>query len=144
MQHGYRSSAEAELLQLMLVNSQVVSCVVERDLIPVFQEWAELAADVAAAWQQHEGSGSIDVGTFLDLLPKAMADRVSKMMLEEESDEAQAVQEQLMWDCIEKVQHVQRKSERVLLQREIREAEQRGDEAGVRRRLQTLHELGRL
>ena len=144
VQTGYRSSAEAELLQLMLVNPQVVSCVVERNLIPVFQEWAEVAADIAAAWQQHGGSGSIDVGKFLDLLPKAMADRVSKMMLEEESDEAQAVQEQLMRDCIEKIQYVQRKSERVLLQREIREAEQRGDEAGVRRRLQVLHELGRL
>ena len=141
--NGYRSSAEAELLQLMLVNPQVVSCVVERDLIPMFQEWGEVAADVAAAWQKKEGPGSIDVGIFLELLPKTMADRISKVMLEEGSDEAQTVQEQLMWDCIEKIQHVQRKAERVLLQREIREAEQRGDEAGVRRRLQVLHELGR-
>ena len=48
-----------------------------------------------------------------------------------------------MWDCMEKIQQVQHKSKRVRLQREIREAELRGDDAGVRQRLEALRALGR-
>ena len=146
---GYLSSAELELIQLMLLDRQVVRHVCERNLIAVFQEWGEVAADIAQAWQQHAqqdpqaGRASIDIGTFLDRLPKMVADHVSKLLVEEESEETAATHEQLMWDCIEKIQNVQQKSKRVRLQREIREAEQRGDEAGVRQRLEALRALGR-
>ena len=145
-QLGYRSSAEIELLQLMLLNRQAVAHVQERKLLPAFQEWGEVAADVVAAWQRQDGQASeasIDVGAFLDRLPKGVADRVSKMLADEESDEVSAMHEQLMWDCIEKIEQGQQRSERVRIQREIREAEQRGDDAGVRRHLQTLRALGR-
>ena len=146
-QSGYPSSAELELIQLMLLDRQVVTHVCERNLIAVFQEWGEVAADIAQAWQQHTpqdpqaGRTSIDIGTFLDRLPKGIADYVSKMLVEEESEEITATREQLMWDCIEKIQNVQQKSKRVRLQREIREAEQRGDDAGVRQRLEALRAL---
>ena len=136
------SSAELELIQLMLVDRQVVTLICERNLIPAFQEWGEVAADIAQAWQQAVHP-SIDIGAFLDRLPKRVADYVSKMLSEEESEERAATQEQLMWDCIEKIQQVQHKSKRVRLQREIREAEQRGDDAGVRQRLEALRALGR-
>lgn len=136
------SSAELELIQLMLVDRQVVTHVCERNLIPAFQEWGEVAADIVQAWQQTAHT-SIDIGTFLDRLPKRVADYVSKMLSEEESEERAATQEQLMWDCIEKIRQVQHKSKRVRLQREIREAEQRGDDAGVRQRLEALRALGR-
>ncbi len=136
------SSAELELIQLMLVDRQVVTHICERNLIPAFQEWGEVAADIAQAWQQAVHP-SIDIGAFLDRLPKRVADYVSKMLGEEESEERAATQEQLMWDCIEKIQQVQHKSKRVRLQREIREAEQRGDDAGVRQRLEALRALGR-
>ena len=142
------ASAELELVQLMLVDRQVVTQVCERNLIPVFQEWGEVAADIAHAWQQAEpspqaGRAGIDIGAFLDRLPKRVADHVSKMLGQEASEEHAATQEQLMLDCMEKIQQVQHKSRRVRLQREIREAEQRGDDAGVRRRLEALRALGR-
>ena len=145
--HGSRpgsppSSAELELIQLMLVDRQVVTHVCERKLIPAFQEWGEVAADIAQAWQRADHT-SIDIGAFLDRLPKRVADFISKMLSEEESEERAATQEQLMWDCIEKIQQVQHKSRRVRLQREIREAELRGDDAGVRQRLEALRALGR-
>ena len=136
------SSAELELIQLMLVDRQVVTHVCERKLIPAFQEWGEVAADIAQAWQRADHT-SIDIGAFLDRLPKRVADFISKMLSEEESEERAATQEQLMWDCIEKIQQVQHKSRRVRLQREIREAELRGDDAGVRQRLEALRALGR-
>ena len=143
------SSAELELVQLMLVDRQVVTHVCERNLIPAFQEWGEVAADIAQAWQQNAeqappaSRASIDIGAFLDRLPKRAADHVSKMLDEEMSEERVATQEQLMWDCMEKIQQVQHKSKRVRLQREIREAELRGDDVGVRQRLEALRALGR-
>ena len=103
----------------MLVDRQVVTHVCERDLIPAFQEWGEVAADIAQAWQQQvepppqAGRASIDIGAFLDRLPKRVADHVSKMLGEEGSEERAATQEQLMWDCMEKIQQVQHKSKRV-------------------------------
>ena len=132
----------------MLVDRRVVTQVGERNLIPAFQEWGEVAADIAQAWQQaahapQAGRGSIDVGAFLDRLPKRAADQVSKMLSAEASEERAATQEQLMRDCMEKIQQVQHKSRRVRLQREIREAEQRGDEASVRQGLEALRALGR-
>ena len=148
-QGGSPTSAELELIQLMLVDHQVVTHVCERDLIPAFQEWGEVAAGIAQAWQQQvepspqAGRASIDIGAFLDRLPKRVADHVSKMLGEEGSEERAATQEQLMWDCMEKIQQVQHKSKRVRLQREIREAELRGDDAGVRQRLEALRALGR-
>ena len=142
------ASAELELVQLMLVDRQVVTQVCERNLIPAFQEWGEVATDIAHAWQQAEpspqaGRAGIDIGAFLDRLPKRVADHVSKMLGQEASEEHTATQEQLMLDCMEKIQQVQHKSRRVRLQREIREAEQRGDDAGVRRWLEALRALGR-
>ena len=148
-QGGSPASAELELIQLMLVDRQVVTHVCERNLIPAFQEWGEVATDIAQAWQQQadhapqDGRASIDIGAFLDRLPRRVADRVSKMLGEEESGEKAATQEQLMRDCMEKIQQVQQKSKRVRLQREIREAELRGDDAGVRQRLEALRALGR-
>lgn len=155
---AYRSSAEGELLQLMLVDRRVVSHVVEQNLIPAFQEWGEIAAEVVSAWQQHpvaDSESGIDVGAFVERLPKAMADRVSTMLMDDESgdrspdrahnvnEDAAQIREQLMWDCIRKIRTNRERSVRARLQREIREAEQRGDEAEVRKRLQTLRELGR-
>ncbi len=143
------ASAELELIQLMLVDRKVVTHVCERNLIPAFQEWGEVAADIAQAWQRqvdpasHDGRASIDIGVFLDRLPKRVADHVSKMLAQEESEEYATTQEQLMRDCMEKIQQVQHKSKRVRLQREIREAELRGDDAGVRQRLEALRALGR-
>ena len=95
------------------------------DLIPAFQEWGEVATDIAQAWQQQadhapqDDRASIDIGAFLDRLPRRVADHVSKMLDEEESEEKAVTQEQLMRDCMEKIQQVQHKSKRVRLQREF-------------------------
>ncbi len=143
------ASAELELVQLMLVDRQVAAQVCERNLIPAFQEWREVAADIAQAWQQEADPArpssrtSIDIGAFLARLPKRVADHVSKMLEEDRSEAHAATQEQLMRDCMEKIQQAQHKSKRVQLQREIREAELRGDDEAVRRRLEALRALRR-
>jgi hypothetical protein len=54
------------------------------------------------------------------------------------SGEETQQREQLFSDCLRRIQTTQRKSARERLQQEIREAEQRGDEAGVMLRLQQL------
>ncbi len=148
----YRPSAEGELLQLMLVDARVAARVEARNLLPAFAEWGEIAADVAAAWRASPApDAGIDVAAFLDRLPKAMADRVSTMLMAGEPPEAgrdpgedpARVREQLMGDCIRKIEAGRRRAARVRLQQEIRAAEQRGDEAEVRKRLRMLGEMER-
>ena len=146
----YRPSAEGELLQLMLVDARVAAQVEERNLLPAFAEWGEIAADVAAAWRALPAADAgIDVAAFLDRLPKAMADRVSTMLMAGEPSEtdpgedAARVREQVMGDCIRKIEAGRRRAARARLQQEIRAAEQRGDEAEVRKRLRMLGEMGR-
>lgn len=148
----YRPSAEGELLQLMLVDARVAAQVEERNLLPAFAEWGDVAADVAAAWRVSSApDAGIDVAAFLDRLPKAMADRVSTMLMAGEPPEAgldpgedpARVREQLMGDCIRKIEAGRRRAARARLQQEIRAAEQRGDEAEVRKRLRMLGEMER-
>lgn len=148
----YRPSAEGELLQLMLVDARVAAHVEERNLLPAFAEWGDVAADVAAAWRASPApDAGIDVAAFLDRLPKAMADRVSTMLMAGEPPEAGRdpgedpvqVREQLMGDCIRKIEAGRRRAARARLQQEIRAAEQRGDEAEVRKRLRMLGEMER-
>ena len=146
-QAGSPTSAELGLIQLMLVDRQVVTHVCERNLIPAFQEWGEVAADIVQAWQQQvepspqAGRASIDIGAFLDRLPKPVADHVSKMLGEEESEEHTAIQEKMIKDYIERIQQVQHKSERDRVQREMREAELRGDDTGVRQRQEEIQQM---
>lgn len=148
----YRPSAEGELLQLMLVDARAAAQVEERNLLPAFAEWGEIAADVAAAWRTSPApDAGIDVAAFLDRLPKAMADRVSTMLMADEPPEAgrdqgedpARVREQLMGDCIRKIEAGRRRAARARLQQEIRAAEQRGDEAEVRKRLRMLGAMER-
>ena len=146
----YRPSAEGELLQLMLVDARVAAQVEERNLLPAFAEWGEIAADVAAAWRALPAADAgIDVAAFLDRLPKAMADRVSTMLMAGEPSEtdpgedAARVREQVMGDCIRKIEAGRRRAARARLQEEIRAAEQRGDDAEVRKRLRMLGEMER-
>ena len=55
-----------------------------------------------------------------------------------ESQDAGPEREQLLQDCIAKIHSAQRKSAREQLRREIREAEQEGNDAELRLRLQRL------
>lgn len=150
----YRPSAEGELLQLMLVDARAVAHVEERNLVSAFTEWGALAADVVAAWRRlpaaDAGTG-IDVAAFLDRLPKAMADRVSTMLMADAppeddrnaGEDAARVREQLMRDCIRRIEAARRRADRARVQQEIREAERRGDDAEVRKRLRMLGEMER-
>jgi DNA primase len=128
-------TAETELIQLMLVSRRAALRVAEEGIVAAFQEWGELATELIAAWQQ---AGRIDFGAFLDRLPKELADRVMRAYTGGPSEELEPEQERLLLDCIARIRAAQRKFKREQLQREIREAEQRGDEAGLRLRLQRL------
>jgi len=133
-----QTSAEAELVQLMLINRQAARQVAEEGIVPAFQQWGDLAAEIIATWER---IGKIDLGTFLDRLPKAFADRVTKAYVrEEENVDAEHEREQLLRDCIAKIRNAQRRFEREQLLRELREAEQRGDDATLRSRLQRLRQ----
>jgi hypothetical protein len=128
--------AESELIQLMLVDSQAAREVAEAGIVPTFQQWQELALEIIGAW---ESTSRIDLGTFLDRLPKELADRVTKSLTREgEGVETEQERRQLLHDCITKIRAAQRRTERERLRREIREAEQKGDEATLRQRLQRL------
>jgi len=129
-------AAEVELLQLMLVDRQAALRVEQEGIIPAFQQWGALATEVVSAWQK---TGMIDLGDFLDRLPRPIAGRVTKMYAAEPQSEEQARQ-QLLADCVAKIRSTQRKSEREQLRQEIREAEQRGNEAELRLRLQRLQQ----
>ncbi len=128
-------TAEAELIQLMLIDRRAATRVAEAGVVPAFQKWGGLAAEIIAAWQQGE---RIDLSAFLDRLPKALADRVTRVYARAESQDAGPEREQLLQDCIAKIHSAQRKSAREQLRREIREAEQEGNDAELRLRLQRL------
>ena len=140
-------TVETELMFLMLIDHRLALRAAAEDVIPAFQQWGSLAAEILAAWQptelqneqgQQNQHMQIDIGVFLERLPRGLADRVSRAYGQEVSAEESEQREQLFSDCLRRIQTTQRKSARERLQQEIREAEQRGDEAGVRLRLQQL------
>ena len=130
--------AESELIQLMLVDAHAAQEVAEAGIVPAFQQWQDLALEVITAW---ESTGRIDLGAFLDRLPKGLADRVTKAFTHEVGGaETEQERRQLLHDCITKIRAAQRRTERERLRRELREAEQKGDEATLRQRLQRLQQ----
>lgn len=129
------ATAEAELIQLMLVDRRAATRIAAEDIVSSFQKWRDLATEILAAWQP---GGKIDPSPFLDRLPKALADRVTRAYARSESAEDEPEQERLLVDCIAKLRSTQRKSEREQLRREIREAERKGDDTELRLRLQRL------
>jgi DNA primase len=133
-------TAETELVQLMLIDRHASTRVAAEGIVSAFQRWKELATEIIAAWEQ---AGKIDLGAFLDRLPKAIVDRVIKAYTREAGDtEEEQERERLLRDCIAKIRTAQRKSERERLRWEIREAEQKGDETTLRLRLQRLQQKG--
>jgi hypothetical protein len=130
-----QAAVETELIQLMLLDRNAALCVAEEEIIPVFQQWGALAAEIVEAWRQGE---HIDLSVFLAKLPKKLADQVSRAYGRSIAEEDQEARQQLLFDCIVKIRNVQRKSGKEGVLREIRDAERRGDEAAVRRGLQRL------
>lgn len=132
-----QAGVETELLYLMLIDRQLALRAAKESIVVAFQHWQPLAAEIVAAWQ---AADQIDVGTLLDKLPQGLADRVSRAYVQEPADEEADQREQLFSDCVERIRMAQRKSGRERLQQEIREAEHRGDDQGVRLRLQQLQD----
>lgn len=130
-------TVETELMFLMLIDRTFALQAAAENVVSAFQQWGSLAAEIIAAWQA-QAQPQIDIGVFLEQLPKGLADRVSRAYGQEVSGEEAQQREQLFSDCLRRIQTTQRKSARERLQQEIREAEQRGDEAGVMLRLQQL------
>jgi DNA primase len=130
-------TAESELLQLMLMDRQAAMQIAQAGVIPAFQHWGALAEEILATWHEQ---GVIDLGNFLEQLPKAMADRVTQMLATADREGEAHAREQLLTDCIAKIRLVLRKSERERLRRELREVEQLGNEVELRLRLQQLQQ----
>jgi DNA primase len=130
-------TAESELLQLILVDRQAAMHIAQAGVLPAFQQWGPLAEEAIAAWHEQ---GEIDLGSFLDRLPKAMADQVTQILANADRDGEAKAREQLLSDCITKIRLALRKSERERLRRELREVEQHGNEDELRLRLQQLQQ----
>lgn len=130
-------TAESELLQLMLIDRQAAMHIAQAGVIPAFQQWGTLAEEILGTWH---AQGEIDLGSFLEQLPKAMADRVTQMLATADREGETHDREQLLIDCIAKIRLGLRKSERERLRRELREVEQTGNEAELRLRLQQLQQ----
>jgi cell fate (sporulation/competence/biofilm development) regulator YlbF (YheA/YmcA/DUF963 family) len=109
--------------------------VAEEEITASFQRWRALADEIIEAWRQRE---KIDLSAFLDKLPRKLADAVSRAYKRPEGEDEKEARQRLLFDCIMKIRHAQRKSEKERVLQEIREAEQRGDEAAVRLGLQRL------
>ena len=123
----------------MLVDRQAALRVAEEGIISMFQQWAHVATEVVAAWQQ---SGTLDLGDFLGRLPKEVASRVTQLFTTVERDGEAAARQQLLFDCIAKIRNAQQRIERERLRQELREAERSGNEAELRARLQHLQRRG--
>lgn len=134
---GAQVGAETELLQLMLLDRQAAMRVAAEEVVSAFQQWGELATEIIAAWQK---VGTLDPSAFLDRLPRTIADRVTRAYASNVPENEEHEREQLLLDCIAKIRSTQRRSGREQLRRELQEAEQKGDEAGLRLRLQRLQE----
>ncbi|MBI3302101.1 MAG: hypothetical protein HYZ72_08510, partial [Deltaproteobacteria bacterium] len=130
-----QAMAETTLLELMLIDRQAAARIAEEGIVPAFQKWRDLATEILAAWQQ---SKQIDLSAFLDRLPKALADRVTRAYARPEPEDDGQERQQLLRDCLAKIRSAQRRAEREQLRREIREAEQQGNDAELRLRLQRL------
>jgi DNA primase len=132
-----QAATEAELIQLMLLDRNLASSVAEEDIIPSFQYWGALANEIIEAWRQ---SDRIDLSTFLDKLPRKVADSVSRTYGRSEGEEEKAARHHLLFDCVMKIRSAQRKSGKERVLQEIREAERRGDDEAVRSGLQRLQQ----
>jgi DNA primase len=128
-------ATEAELILLMLTDRNAALRVAAAGVVPAFQQWGAMAEEIIAAWQK---GGQLDLGAFLDRLPKALADRVTRTYTQQETEGEEQERQRLLLDCIAKIRNAQGKSAREKLLREIREAERQGDDAAVRRGLQRL------
>jgi DNA primase len=132
-----QAAIEAELIQLMLLDRKAALCVAEEDIVPLFQQWGELATEIITAWRQSE---RIDPSAFLAKAPKKLADQISRAYGRSSGEEEDATRQRLLFDCIMKLRAGQRKSGKERLLQEIREAERRGDDAAVRLGLQRLQQ----
>jgi DNA primase len=137
---GPQVMAEAELIQLMLIDRHAATRVAAEGIVSAFQQWKELATEIITAWEETE---KLDLGAFLDRLPKAIADRVSKAYAGAVGNpEEEQERERLLRDCITKIRTAQRRSEQERLRGEIQEAEQKGDEVALRLRLRRHQQKG--
>lgn len=133
------AAAELELIQLMLLDRALALRAAAEGILSAFQHWGNLGSEIVAAWQN---SAQIDLGTFLPLLPKPAADRVARLATSALEDTLHE-RERAFADCVAKIRATQKKLGREQLLRAIRTAEQRGDEAELRRCLQRLREWDR-
>jgi len=94
-----------------------------------------MANEIIAAWHHND---HLDLSEFLAKLPKKMADQVSRTYGRPHTEEDEAARQRFLFDCVMKIRGTQRKLGKEQLLRELREAEQRGDEVAVRFGLQRL------
>lgn len=131
--------AETEILQLMLVDRQAAARVAQEGIIPAFQQWAHIAAEVVSAWQQHD---SLDLGDFLGRLPKEIAGRVTQLYATADRDGEATARQQVLLDCLAKIRNAHLRTERERLRQELREVERSGTAEELRARLADLQRRG--
>jgi len=119
----------------MLVDREAAVRIAQEGIIPAFQQWAQMATEVVAAWQH---GSTLDLGDFLGRLPKEVAGRVTQLYATTERGGEAAARQQLLLDCIAKIRNANLRTERERLRQELREVERSGSEEELRARLQHL------
>jgi len=132
-----QTAAEAELIQLMLLDRNTALRIAEEGIIPAFQQWGPLAEEIVHAWRQGQ---HFDLSVFLAKLPRKLADQVSRAYGRPAGEAEEEARQRLLFDCIVKIRERQKKSGKERLLQEIREGEKRGDETAVRLGLQRLRQ----
>lgn len=116
--------AEQGLIELMLADPKIASRMETEGITPLFQTplYRELAEEIVVSWKK---AGGVEVGDFLDRLPKEVASRVVRRLMQgiEETEEER---QRFLADCLMTIRRRQRQTASHRLRQEIHQAEQQG------------------
>ena len=116
--------AERSLIEFMLADPKIVPGIETEDILTLFQTplYRELAEEIMVSWKT---AGSVEAGNFLDRLPKEVASRVARRLMEgiEGTEEEH---QRFLADCLVALRRRQRQTASRMLRQEIDRAEKQG------------------
>lgn len=117
--------AERSLIELMLADPKIVPRMETEDIVPLLQTplYHELAEEIMVSWKK---TGSIEVGNFLDRLPKEVASRVVRR-LTQGIEETEEERQRFLADCLVTLHRRQHQTASRRLRQEIDRAEKEGN-----------------
>ena len=116
--------AERSLIESMLTDPKIVARLETEGIVPLFQTplYRELAEEIVGSWKK---AGGVEVGSFLDRLPKELAGRVVRR-LDQGIEETEEERQRFLADCLATLHRRQRQTASHKLRQEIDRAEKQG------------------